>query len=74
MKKAERKKRFDKMMKKQLKEAYKYPFCRRCKKPLTPEWCVEMKKKKMIPLCKDCVEPMLAQYKKCMELWQKFKQ
>lgn len=72
-KKSERRKKYEAMLKKQLDEAYKFPFCRRCKEELPEKWCVELKKKKMIPLCKKCLEPMLEAYKRNIEKWQKFR-
>lgn len=61
------------MIEKQLKIAYKYPFCRRCKKKLDKKWCKELKKKKSIPLCKECLEPMMRQFEENLDKWRKFR-
>lgn len=63
---------FEKMRKKQLEVAYQYPFCRRCKAELDPEYAKIMKKKGQMPLCKDCFEPLMKKYEQMLELWQKF--
>jgi predicted amidophosphoribosyltransferase len=72
-KRALRRQQQEEMQRKQLEVAYQFPFCRRCKEPLEPKWASDLKKKGMMPLCPKCFEPMMDQFKKCINLWQKFK-
>jgi len=71
-KKSDRMEKYQAMMKKQVELAFKYPFCRRCKKKLDPAWAKELKKQMAIPLCRECFEPMMKKFKENIELWSKF--
>lgn len=72
-KREERRQKYLEMQKKQVEKAFKYPFCRRCKSKLQPEWAKKLKKRMAIPLCPVCFKPMMEQFKRNVELWQKFK-
>lgn len=67
-----RRQKMEKMRRKQLDIAYKFPFCRRCKEPLDPKWAKKLKKRGELPLCEKCLPVMMKMYKKTIELWAKF--
>ena len=73
-KREEKLKRIEEVRNKQLEEAFKYPFCRRCKERLDEKWVKKLKKEGSLPLCQNCLGPMQEQFKKTIELWQKFNQ
>ena len=72
-KKQIREKKYEEMQRKQLEKAYEYPFCRSCREKLSPAWARKLKKAGSLPLCPVCYPKMMEKFKKCAELWQKFR-
>ena len=71
-KKSDREERYAVKAKEQLEKAFEFPFCRKCKEPLAPEWVVKLKRDGTMPLCKVCLPIVMEQYRKGIEAWQKF--
>jgi len=66
-KKELRAQQYEKALQKQLDKAYEYPYCRRCRAKLDPEWAKKLREQKAIPLCPDCFEPMMKKYQENIE-------
>ena len=52
-------------------DAYQYPFCQRCKKPLTEEQMEKAKKALFLPLCDVCEPIIRSELEKCLPLMEK---
>jgi len=50
---------------------YQYPFCARCKKPISRERLERAKKNLWLPLCEECEPYIKKQLEKCLPLMQK---
>ena len=68
-KREEKIKRMNEARLKQLDEAFKYPFCRRCRKPLDKKWVKELRKKGNMPLCPECLPKIMKLYEKTSMMW-----
>jgi len=64
---------FMKTAKDMTEAAYKLPFCRVCKTPLTKKQMDKIIKERFIPLCPEHYDRILANLKKCLPLMKKLK-
>lgn len=72
-KKEDREKAYAAVAQKQLDKAFEFPFCRKCKDPLSKKWVAKLRADGTMPLCKVCLPLVMEMYRKGIEQWQKFK-